>query len=67
MKDERQTYEEAMQKLETLLARLENNEVNLDDLGNCVREAQQLLKYCKECLYEVEKITTSLRDVNENT
>lgn len=67
MKDERQTYEEAMQKLETLLARLENNEVNLDDLGNCVHEAQQLLKYCKECLYEVEKITTSLRDVNENT
>jgi exodeoxyribonuclease VII small subunit len=59
------TYEQAMQRLETMLAQLENNEVNLDDLGNCVREAQQLLKYCKECLYEVEKVTSTLRDVSE--
>ncbi len=59
------TYEQAMQRLEQLLEKLESNEVNLDDMGQCVREAQQLLKYCKECLYEVEKITATMQDVGE--
>ena len=63
--EQKPTYDEAMQQLETMLARLENNETSLDELAYTVRQAQQLLKYCKECLYEIEKITTSLRDVDE--
>ncbi len=60
------TYDQAMQRLELLAAKMERDEIGLDDMAECLREAQQLMKYCRECLYEAEKNCKSLLSVEEN-
>ena len=60
------TYEQAMQRLETLAAQMEKNEIPLDDMAERLREAQQLMKYCRECLYEAEKNCQTLLNVEGN-
>ncbi len=55
-----------MQRLELLAAKMERDEIGLDDMAECLREAQQLMKYCRECLYEAEKNCKSLLSVEEN-
>ena len=55
MKDNTQTYEQAMRRLEEIAGSMERGEVSLDDMSARLREAQQLLRYCKERLYEAEK------------
>lgn len=54
-----------MQQLEMLAAKMEQNEISLDDMAERLREAQQLMKYCRECLYEAEKNCKSLLNVEE--
>ncbi len=59
------TYEQAMQRLEMLAAKMEQNEISLDDMAERLREAQELMQYCRECLYEAEKNCKSLLNVEE--
>lgn len=65
MKDNTQTYEQAMRRLEEIAGSMERGEVSLDDMSARLREAQQLLQYCKECLYEAEKNCQTLLGVEE--
>ena len=55
MADKKQTYGEAIEKLEKLVAQIENNELDIDTLGTKLKEAQGLIKYCKGKLYGAEK------------
>lgn len=48
------TYEEAITRLEELVGKMENNELNLDQLGNSLKEAQMLIKMCRDKLYQTE-------------
>ena len=48
------TYEEALTRLEELVGKMENNELNLDQLGNSLEEAQMLIKMCRDKLYQTE-------------
>ena len=41
MADEKQTYGEAIEKLEKLVAQIENNELDIDTLGAKLKEAQE--------------------------
>ncbi len=59
------TYEQAMQRLDALAAKMEKNEIGLDEMAERLREAQELMKYCRECLYEAEKNCNSLLNVEE--
>ena len=59
------TYEQAMQRLDALAAKMEKNEIGLDEMAERLREAQELMKYCRECLYEAEKNCNSLLNVYE--
>ena len=65
MEKETLTYEQAMQRLDTLASQMEKNEIGLDEMAGRLREAQQLMKYCRECLYEAEKNCKSLLSVEE--
>lgn len=65
MEKEQLTYEQAMQRLDALADRMERNEISLDEMADRLREAQQLMKYCRECLYEAEKNCKSLLSVEE--
>lgn len=54
MKKEQTTYEQALQRLEEIVAGFENNETNLEELGSRLKEAQELLAFCKEKLMKAE-------------
>jgi len=43
-------YEEAMATLEQIIARMENNELDLDTMSEELKKAQQLIKLCKDKL-----------------
>ena len=53
-------YEQAVQELEPIVQRLENNELNLDEMSGELKRAQQLIKFCKDRLTksdeEIKKI-----------
>lgn len=44
------TYEQAMQRLETIVAELEEGRLDLDTLVDKVKEAGELVKYCRDRL-----------------
>ncbi len=56
------TYEAAMKRLETLTREMEAGEVPIDLLATKLKEAQQLLTFCKDKLTraeaEVQKLLT---------
>ena len=60
------TYEQAMQKLEQMASQMEQGEIGIDEMADRLREAQKLMKYCHEKLYEAEKNCNSLLNIEEN-
>lgn len=62
----KQTYEEAMKKLEEIVAQIVSNELDIDSLGEKLKEAKELVRFCKEKLYKAEEeIQKLLSSVNE--
>lgn len=49
------TYEEALQKLQQIVRKLENREVKIDDLAQTVLEAKELVEFCREKLNKTEE------------
>lgn len=49
------TYNEAMQEIETILARLNEPNPDIDLLASQVRRAGELIKFCRERLRKAEK------------
>ena len=54
MAAKKETYTEAMKRLEAIVARIESNELDFDALGEQLKEAQKLIKYCREKLYKAD-------------
>lgn len=48
-------YEEAMDTLEQIVARMENNELDLDTMSEELKKAQQLIKLCKDKLTKTDQ------------
>jgi exodeoxyribonuclease VII small subunit len=48
------TYTQAMQRLETILAQLEEGTATVDTLSELVKEASDLVKFCREKLRNTE-------------
>ena len=59
------TYEQAMQRLEEMTMQMEKGEIRIDEMANRLRDAQELMKYCHEKLYEAEKNCKSLLNIEE--
>ncbi len=49
------SYNEAIQKLETIVRKIENGEMDIDSLTENLKEAKALLAYCKNKLVKVEE------------
>ena len=53
-------YEDAIRQLEDIVEKLENNELDIDEMSKQLKKAQQLIKLCKERLTktdaEIQKI-----------
>ncbi len=50
----KETYAEAMKRLETIVSRIEGNELDIDELADQLKEAQRLVKYCRDKLYKAD-------------
>lgn len=63
MAAKKETYTEAMKKLEAIVAKIEGGELDIDQLGENLQEAQKLIKFCKDKLYKAdEEIKKMLAD-----
>lgn len=49
------SYEEAMTQLEQIVEQIENNELGIDELTSKLKQAQRLLKMCKDKLTKTDK------------
>lgn len=58
------TYGEAITQIEEILNKIENEEPDVDELTKLVKEASELIKFCKNRLYETEsEIEKMLNDL----
>lgn len=48
-------YEEAMKRLEKIVAEIEENKLDMDRIGESLKEARELIKFCKDKLYETDE------------
>ena len=62
MKKDELTYEAAMEQLETIIAGFEQGSLEIDQLSAKLKEAQELLKFCKTRLLKVEKDVKKILD-----
>ena len=65
MKKEKLTYEEVMQRLETIVESLEQDKLRLEDLGKSLAEAKNLAQICKEKLALAENDIKKILEEDE--
>ena len=49
------TFEEATARLEAIVRRMEDGHLNLDEITSQLKEAKQLVKFCRDKLTKTEK------------
>ena len=47
-------YEEALKKLETIVSKMEAGEYNIDELTEQLKQAQKLIKLCRDKLTKTD-------------
>ena len=56
-------YEEALRQLEDIVSKMENEELDIDELTTELKQAQKLVKLCKDKLTKTDKeIKTILKE-----
>ncbi len=65
-KKETYTYTEAMKRLEAIVAKIEGNELDIDELGEKLKEAQKLIKFCRDKLYKTDLEIQKMLGEEEN-
>ena len=50
----KETYEQAMKRLEDIVTKIESGELDIDSLGEQLKEAQKLIKLCRDKLYKAD-------------
>jgi exodeoxyribonuclease VII small subunit len=59
-------YEEAIQQLESIVAQIENNELDIDQSTERLKEAQKLIRQCKDKLYKTDEKIKMLLDKQDS-
>lgn len=54
MKKKEQTYSGAIAEIEAIIKKIENSDLNLDEVGNDVERAMELIRFCKSKLHATE-------------
>jgi exodeoxyribonuclease VII small subunit len=61
------TYQKALDELEDILYKMENNKLEIDQLSSQVKKASELITFCKTKLRETEKdVEDILKDVSKD-
>ena len=58
-------YEEAVRQLETIVEKLESNELGIDELTTELKKAQQLISLCKDKLTKTDAEIKKILDKEE--
>ena len=62
--NEKIKYKEAIKKIETLVTQIESEDPDVDNLSDMVKEALELLQYCKKHLKKTEDdLNQALQDL----
>lgn len=55
-------YEEAVRRLEDIVRKMENDELDIDTMASQLKEAQQLIKLCKARLTKADEEIKKILD-----
>lgn len=58
-------YEEAISRLEEIVKKMENDELDIDQMAQQLKEAQQLIKLCKDRLTKVDADIKAVMDAQQ--
>lgn len=58
-------YEEALERLQGIVALLERKEIKIDDLADKVKEAKALVEFCRDKLDKTETEINKIIEPNE--
>lgn len=65
----KETYSQAMSRLEQIVSQIDNNELDIDQLADKIKEANELIAFCQSKLMkadaEIEKILAERRESEE--
>ena len=53
--DKEQKYEKAMAELQSIVTKIENDELDVDQLSEQLKRAQELIKFCKDKLTKTDE------------
>lgn len=56
------TYNEAMARLEEITTKIQGGKVDIDELAGLLKEAQELVNFCREKLYKVDEEIKALTE-----
>ena len=59
---ENMTYAEAMARLEEIMDKIQGGKIDIDELAGLLKEAQELVKFCREKIYKVDEEIKSLTE-----
>ena len=67
MAKKKETYSQAMARLETIVRQVDGNELEVDELEEKIKEANEIIAYCSEKLKKADtEIEKLLADNHEN-
>jgi len=55
MAEKKESYAQAMEKLENIVSAVEKDELDIDQLSEKLKEAQKLVSFCKDKLYKADE------------
>ncbi len=55
-------YEDAVKELEYIVAQMENNELDIDVMGERLKKAQKLMKLCRDKLTKADQEVKKILD-----
>jgi len=65
----KQTYSEAVARLEKIVSQIDNNELEIDALAEKIKEANEIIAFCSDKLTkadrEIEKLLAEKRECEE--
>jgi exodeoxyribonuclease VII small subunit len=60
--EKKETYNEAVEKLRTIVEYIENGDLDVEALSEKVREASRLLQLCREKLFKADEEVRKVMD-----
>ncbi|WP_321518360.1 exodeoxyribonuclease VII small subunit [uncultured Bacteroides sp.] len=66
MAEKKESYAQAMEKLENIVSAVEKDELDIDQLSVKLKEAQKLVRFCKDKLYKADEEIKKIMEGEDN-